>query len=288
MAKAATAGKIGPALKGGVSSFNADGSWPKAVCDAIRMVKGDSDKNTVKLTNAEKTRNALKKDLLEMAENHAEYAEKCVRFVKQLRIIEKCREDRDNYVAAYSNVIELADSNELDPEMDAKALVKRAIEMQAEEDEEDEDGHQGKLPIGTPCGPSADWKSQFEAMPGSFGDREWGIVKGHIDKLPEKAAESPLRLARWLAAGFSEVKETANRRELLKLTPAWLIDGVRSILARQAAGEISTRDGTDVTDSADMLIAFRRCAQVDVDAWLHIAGGKESALNKVVLAAEGG
>lgn len=285
------------ALRGGASSFNEDGSWPKPVCDAIRHIKSQSDRVSLKLENATTRRNALKKEIVEKGEKHAQHADLCVDLVKQLTTIDKCRAELAAFVGSYANMVQLADEGELDLEADPKILAKQAIEYRKdddEDDEEDDDAKSGQLKLTQTHqpGPNESFETHAMQTPGAFGGRDFDTIKPHLQHLNSVTAETkgtqawitPLRLARWIEKQFAHHKTTENRREIFPKMPEWFRDSILGIVARCATGEINKGHEGEEVDAGTILNALTNAAAKDVEAWLHLVGGKTADINKTILA----
>jgi len=138
---------------------------------------------------------------------------------------------------------------------------------------------------GKTASPDQTWYHQHEAY-GRFwakgeAPREWGIVKGHTDKLValEPSGGSPLKFASWLLAAFKKNKTTKERVAAVPGAPTWFYTGVFDCMAHHAA----VTDETEIMDASRLADLLKECATVDVDAFLDLCGGRESAAAKVVL-----
>lgn len=137
---------------------------------------------------------------------------------------------------------------------------------------------------GKTAAPGALWYAQHEAYPHFWAKkgetpREWGIVKQHVDKLVGIDSESPLKFASWLLMAFKENKSTKERVAALPSAPTWFYTGVFDCMAHHAAGT----DETEILDASWLADLLKECATVDIDAFLDLCGGRESAAAKVAV-----
>jgi hypothetical protein len=282
------------ALRGGVSSFNEDGSPCLAVWKALTKIKDDSDRVTSQLENRLKDRKALEKELEEMSESDDGYDEKAAEHYKVDRKISGLRAQRDQFIARYGRIIELTNENKIGTDATPKEIFSMADSKDEEEDDEEE-GKTGQLKLSGAQRPGAAAEFETHAMqtPDAFGGREFGQIKPHLTTLNTTTADikgtlasiTPLRLASWIQKRFAQLKTTEDRREIFPKWPAWFHDGVMGILAECASGQRSHGDKQATVDAGAMLMALSDASKRDVEAWLHICGGKDAPLNKTILAA---
>jgi hypothetical protein len=279
------------ALRGGRSSFNEDGSPCLAVWKALCKIKEDSERVTTQLQNRLQDRKALDEELNDMSEGDEGYDEKAAEHFKITKKITQLRAQRDQFVARYSRIIDLTNENKIGVDDTPKQIFTMADEESEEEDNEDDAPGQLKLAAQTP---GASDVFELHAMhTDAFGSREFAQVKTHLSKLNATTADiggtqasiSPLRLAAWIQKQFAKLKTTEDRREIFPKWPDWFHDGLMNTLARCASGAEAKGNQQAVIDSGAMLMALTDAAKRDVEAWLHLVGGKDTKLNHAIIAA---
>lgn len=276
------------ALNNGNASFNLDGSWKLPVVQALRQAKTDYTKSQSKLVSLIEDRDAWIKELADMGEEPT--TAQLLRSAELVRTEQKIKEIRDRIkmlAGSFCKIITKADEGVFDAESTAKSILRAALE-----DDEDEDDVQLKLhapKAGEEVGPDAEWYSQYKMNPAAFGDREWAMVKSHTDKLyamkfgKMDKVSSPLKLAEYINRQFAFLKQTGDRKGILPKVPDWFMTGVMTLLAEHARGEHGQGEEGRETDSGVLLDHLGDCAQIDVEAWLAICGGKDSPLNVAIL-----
>lgn len=306
--KPAAAAKEAPAraLNGGESCFNADGSPVVAVWKAMCKIKDDSDSVVSKLENRTKDRGALEKELEDLDEGDDEYTDKVLELYKTTREIKRLREQRDQFISRYGKIIELTNANKFTPAMTPKEMYEvideeeaatAAAAEEAKVKQEEKDSGQLQIPrnavvIGTGhARPSEEWKRQYNAAPEAFGGKAWGDVNAQVvgklrsHVLPSGSTwpSSPLLLSAYIAGYFEAHTKTEDRKYCMPIAEGWFIDGLRDILARQVRGELIVKGvEEDELDVGRILINLQKAADTDVEAWLQVCGGRDSALNKAI------
>lgn len=285
-----TTAPAGKALRGGISSFNADGSPCLAVWKALTKIKDDSDRVTSQLENRIKDRKAIEEELDEMSEGDNGFDEKAAEHYKVSKKISGLRAQRDQFIARYGRIIELTIANKIGVDATPKEIFSMT---DAEEEEEEDDDAPGQLKLSGAHQPGANESFETHAMqtPGAFGGRDFETIKPHLHHLNGVTAETkgtqasttPLRLARWIEKQFSHHKTTENRREIFPKMPEWFRDAILGIVARCATGEINKGNELEEVDAGTILLALQNAATKDVEAWLHLVGGKTAEINKTVL-----
>lgn len=291
MAKQATA--PAKALNNGNSAFRQDGSWVLEVCQALRQNRKDYEAAQSKLVSATEDRDAWTKELADMDDEPTKaQKDRCADLVKTEQRIKELRDRIKSLAGGFVKIIKKADEGGFEEGMTGKQMLKDALE----EDEEESEGGQMKLGAGAKAGkevgPAADWHEQFHMNPSLFGDRDWALVKEHFDKLRKlevgKKANvyTPLSLAQYIRHRFHFLNKTDDRSGILPSSPKWFNDGLDKLMAAHVAGEHSKGDEAKETDSSIMVTCLQDAAELDVDAWLAICGGKDSDLNKAIVKAK--
>lgn len=290
--KERTTAPLRKALRGGVSSFNADGSPCLAVWKAICKIKDDCDRVTSQLQNRLADRKAAEEELDEMAEGDPGYDDLAAECWKLNKKIIGLRAQRDQFSSRYSRIVELANENKIGVDDTPKQIFAMADE---EPEEEDEDEKTGQLKLTGAKRPGASEEFEHHAMqtPDAFGGREFGQIKPLLAQLNVITADikgtaagtTPLRLASWIQKRFGQLKKTEERREIFPKWAPWFHDAIMGILAECASGQRAQGDKQATVDAGAMLMALGDAAKRDVEAWLHIVGGKDAPLNKTILAA---
>jgi len=273
--------KPGPALRGGTSCFNEDGSPVVAVWKALCETKKSSDIVVTKLANRTKDRKAIELELREMDEGDEQYAEKTKQHWQVCEEIKGLRADRDQFISRYGRIIELTNANKLPAAASPSEIFRLADE--SEEGEEEGDDPQLKIASALPgVRPDHLYAQWAQAFPSLFGHREGGALKPHFDKLYDPDRSSPLKLMRVIAEGFANCKTSKDRRELLP-GPPWFNAGLMAVMAKAATAETCKGDAVGETGAGEVLGFMQACAAKDIDAWLDLVGGKDAPANKVLL-----
>lgn len=285
------------ALNGGNSAFQQDGSWVLEVCQALRQTRKDYESAQSKLVQATEDRDAWTKELAEMGDEPTKaQMQRCAELVKTEQKIKELRDRIKSLAGSYGKIIKKADEGGFEAGMTAKQLSKAALE----EEDEDDDGGQMKLgggkagggKGGAQVGPDADWFDQFNMDPRTFRDMEWPMVKEHFDKLRGLQlgrgvkVDNPAALAGYMLKQFNFLKDTGDRKNIMPKLPGWFLEGLMVLMAQHVAGIHNQGDEGREVLSATMIGQLTDAAQIDVDAWLAICGGKDSELNKAILKAK--
>lgn len=279
----------GEALNGGRTSFNEDGTFPKAVCDALRLATKNYNATISKIERATADRDALMQEVVELEGGTKERRESCEEIVDNILKLKSLRADRIRYGSVFAKLIEKADKGEVDVTLTAKQIVNNLDDADDEGEGDDDDGQMPlKLTGHGKVFADDGWDKQHDAYPQVWGNREWPTVYAHVQKLHDlklgnMMVGTPAAFAKFIAGSFMNLKRSEDRRNILPGAPDWFWVGVFQLVSGHATCELAgAGDEARETQAANMLTHLTNAADTDPDAWLAICGGKDSAANKAI------
>lgn len=285
----------GKALGGGTSCFQPDGTYTKNGCDALRLAAKKLAAATSKIQSITEDRDAWLKDYPTLKGKERE--QRAVQIVDAITGLKQYRAEKLKYGGTLGRIVAGLDAGQFNTEMSPKEIVEQAREGGGREDEDDEDGgeeeggsDQTTLTFtrngAASCG--AGWQENWKAYPQIFGEREWGVCYAHVSKLHDlklgtMAVGTPAALARYIRGMFKKLKSTKDRMEILPHAPEWFLDALRELLARHAVCELNGKGEVGAEKAAaEMFEELTAAFDADPDAFLHIAGGKNSLLEMTI------
>lgn len=285
----------GKALGGGTSCFQPDGTYTKNGCDALRLAAKKLAAAISKIAGLTADRNAWRKEFPTLKGEKRK--DKAVQIVEAENSLKLYRDERVMYGGTLGRIIAGLDEGRFNVDMKPAEIVDDAREgggpsSDDEEDDEEEEGGSDQPPLSftghgaASCGDG--WQENWRAYPQIFGEREWPVVYNHVTKLHDLKlgtllVGTPAALAKYIAGMFKKLKTTKDRMEILPHAPEWFLDALRELLARHAMCELRGK-GEAASEKAaaemfeDLMVAF----DADPDAFLHLAGGKNSLLEMTI------
>lgn len=281
----------GQALNGGQTSFNEDGTFPKAVCDALRLATKNYNATISKIERATADRDALMQEVVELDAGTKERRESCEEIVDNILKLKSLRADRIRYGSVFAKLIEKADKGEVDVTLTAKQIVNDLNDADDEGDDESDDVP-GQMPLKLTGHGSVfaddSWAKQHEAYPQVWGGREWPVVYAHVQKIHDLKLGNmmvghPAAFAKYIAGSFKKLTNSSDRKNILPGAPDWFWEGVFQLVAAHARCELAGA-GEEARESqaAVMLGDLQVAADHDPDAWLDLVGGKDSPINRAI------
>lgn len=280
------ASKTAKALAGGNAAFGPDGAWAPNVCKAIRLATEKYAAIVAKIANRQDDKNAGLKEVKNAKKGSPEYTKRSEQIVGSILDLEQLRSQRTLVGGLTPQIVRRADKGDFNASMSPQEIYDAVVEdAEAEGGDEESDAGDGPQMRLTPeqILPSHPFSMYAAAIEGCFGEHSAAKVDEKMDGYIE-AARTPLGMARHWARHFSGKEfTTKDRRELLH-GPEWLKDGIRASMAAAAAGTLCPTHDQGEREAADMVRLLTLCAEADASAWIDLAGGKDTPLNKATLA----
>lgn len=288
----------GKALGGGSACFREDGTFTKNACDALRTAAKKLAATSSKITSTTEDRDAWLKEFPTI-KSQTEKKDRAVQIVEAIASLKLLRAEKIKMGGTLGRIVAGIDAGQFNVEMSPKEIIDQAREGGGREDDDEEDGEGGEDEKPTDqqnlkftghgdASAGHGWHDQWKAYPAVWGEREWPVVNAHISKVHDLKAGTmvvgtPAAFARFLRVSFEKLKTTEDRRGILPAAPEWFWDGIMELVARHAACELYGRgEASSEKVAAEMLEDLQKAADKDVDAWLHLVGGKGSLLNHTI------
>jgi hypothetical protein len=275
------------ALAGGNAAFGSDGAWTPNICKAIRMATSKYAAIVAKIANRQDDKNSGLKEIKNAKKGSPEYAKRSEQIVGSILELEQLRSQRTLVGGLTPQIVERADKGDFDANMTPQEIYDAVVEdaeTEPDSDEGDDDGGQMKLGPQMIL-PRLRFTFYVKHLPDAFGEHGIPAIDTQLDKYKklDEHSCSPLGFATYLNSAFRDKKRTTKDRTEAFFGPEWFKDGIRACLTAAATASLCKGDNEGEQEAARIVELLTQCAELDIEAWIAIAGGKDSPLNKVTL-----
>lgn len=276
--------KQAKALAGGAAAFGTFGEWTPNVCGAIRMATEKYAATVSKIRNIEDDQKAGLKEMDKLKKGSDESLKRGEQIARGLIQLKLLRAERTRIGSLVPLIVTRADKGDFDGTMTPQAIFDAVVEANDEDDTEEDAGEvRGQMKLAPQTiTPHLRFTFYVKHLPDAFGEHGLPQIDAQLDKY-DKLAGSPLGFVTYLNSVFRDKKRTTKGRTEAFFGPEWFRDGIRACLVAAATAALCKGDNEGEQEAARIVELLTQCAELDIDAWLAIAGGKDSPLNKITL-----